>query len=179
MTKTKFLDTLRQSLRGLPQSEINEAIAYYTNYLEDAGEENEQQVLNDLGDPAAIAAQILNDQSSAVKTTGSHGISAPIRILLAIFYILIGIPLLGSLVLTTGSLVLSGGLMLLSGVVSFFVILIFGISVHAATAILWMGIGLLVAAIGVTLAIGCAYLTWQLCRLIAYSTKLIFGGISL
>lgn len=182
MTKTKFLDTLRQSLRGLPQSEIDEAVAYYAGYLADAGEENEQQVLKELGDPAAIATQILNEQTDgngSSKPAGSQTMSAPLRVLLAILYVFIGIPVLGSLIITTCSLVLSGGLMLLSGIVSFFVILIFGTPVHAATAVLWMGIGLLVAAVGVALAIACSYLTWQLCRLTVYSAKSIFGGISL
>lgn len=58
MNKEIFLRDLRNFLSDLPFEEREQAIKYYEDYFEDAGLENEQQVIQELGAPIDIAMQI-------------------------------------------------------------------------------------------------------------------------
>lgn len=58
MTRLEFFTTLREGLHKLPPEEIENAVRYYTEYLDEAGEENEQKALEELGSPVKIAQQI-------------------------------------------------------------------------------------------------------------------------
>ncbi len=58
MTKQEFLDQLGQILWDLPEDERMDAVWYYEDYFADAGAENEQQVLRELGSPERIAEKI-------------------------------------------------------------------------------------------------------------------------
>ncbi len=58
MNRTEFMGRLSQLLSGLPESERKEAIQYYEDYLDDAGVENEAEVLSALGTPEELAASI-------------------------------------------------------------------------------------------------------------------------
>ena len=40
MNRQEFMRRLEQLLEGIPEEEKREAIAYYTSYFEDAGEDN-------------------------------------------------------------------------------------------------------------------------------------------
>ena len=51
MNKKLFLDELHRLLSDLPPEERNQAIKYYEDYFDDAGAENEQQVIDELGTP--------------------------------------------------------------------------------------------------------------------------------
>lgn len=58
MNKEIFLRDLRRFLSDLPEEEREQAVKYYEDYFEDAGPENEQQVIQELGNPVDIAKQI-------------------------------------------------------------------------------------------------------------------------
>ena len=58
MTKQEFLDQLGQILWDLPEDERMDAVWYYEDYFADAGVENEQQVLRELGSPERVAEKI-------------------------------------------------------------------------------------------------------------------------
>lgn len=58
MNKKLFLDELHRLLSDLPPEERNQAIKYYEDYFEDAGPENEQAILKELGSPQELANQI-------------------------------------------------------------------------------------------------------------------------
>lgn len=58
MNKDEYLEELRHRLKGINEKELEDAICYYDEYFEDAGVENEQQVMLDLGTPVKLAAQI-------------------------------------------------------------------------------------------------------------------------
>ena len=58
MNKNLFLDELHRLLSDLPPEERNQAIKYYEDYFEDAGPENEQAILKELGSPQELADQI-------------------------------------------------------------------------------------------------------------------------
>ena len=61
MRRTEFLAELERLLADLPEEERQAAIQYYEDYLQDAGEENEQEVIRELGGPEKVAATIRAD----------------------------------------------------------------------------------------------------------------------
>ncbi len=71
MSKREFMEELEVLLEELPKDEKEEAIRYYDSYFAEAGEENEQTVLNELGSAGRVAAQILRD-FRAEKGTGFY-----------------------------------------------------------------------------------------------------------
>ena len=58
MNRKEYLERLEQLLIVLSQEEREEAIQYYTDYFDDAGVENEAEVIRELGSPEEVAAKI-------------------------------------------------------------------------------------------------------------------------
>ena len=58
MTGEEFLRQLETMLADVTEEERREALRYYEEYLRDAGADQEQQVLAELGSPARVAAII-------------------------------------------------------------------------------------------------------------------------
>lgn len=61
MSKNEFIDRLAQLLADVSPEERDEALTYYREYIEDAGLENEEAILQELGSPEEIAAAIKVD----------------------------------------------------------------------------------------------------------------------
>lgn len=61
MNRQEFMERLENLLQNIPEQERIEAIQYYNDYFDDAGEENEQAVLDALGTPAQVAENIKRD----------------------------------------------------------------------------------------------------------------------
>lgn len=61
MNRHEFMNRLEYLLRGIPASERDDALAYYNDYFDEAGAENEEQVIQELGNPEAVAEKILAD----------------------------------------------------------------------------------------------------------------------
>lgn len=61
MNRVDFMRQLESLLQGIAPAEREEAIQYYNDYFDDAGEENEQQVIEALGNPARVAENIKKD----------------------------------------------------------------------------------------------------------------------
>ena len=61
MSKNEFIDRLAQLLADIPPEERDEALTYYREYIEDAGLENEEAIMQELGSPEEIAAAIKVD----------------------------------------------------------------------------------------------------------------------
>ena len=57
MSKQEFLRELERSL-VIKGEEKDEVMRYYTEYFEEAGPENEQAVLEELGDPKMLAEKL-------------------------------------------------------------------------------------------------------------------------
>jgi len=57
MTRGTYLRDLKKNLSSLSDAEIADAIAYYSNYFDDANDD--QKVINELGTPAELAAEII------------------------------------------------------------------------------------------------------------------------
>ncbi|MCI9439243.1 MAG: DUF1700 domain-containing protein [Lachnospiraceae bacterium] len=61
MKRTDFMNQLESLLQSIPSTEREEAMQYYNDYFDDAGAENEQQVIEALGNPARVAENIKRD----------------------------------------------------------------------------------------------------------------------
>lgn len=58
MNREEFMRELESLLQNLPATEREKAIQYYNEYFDDAGPENEQSVIEALGNPARVAENI-------------------------------------------------------------------------------------------------------------------------
>lgn len=58
MSKNEFLNQLEALLSDISKEEREEALTYYREYIEDAGLENEEAILNELGSVEALAKEI-------------------------------------------------------------------------------------------------------------------------
>ena len=70
MTRTEFLDELRETLAGkMTDSEIQSNIAYYNSYINDEmnNGKTEAEVLEELGSPFAIAKTLLMPYENETK----------------------------------------------------------------------------------------------------------------
>lgn len=61
MKRAEFMRQLESLLQSIPAAEREEALQYYNNYFDDAGEESEQEVIEALGNPARVAENIKRD----------------------------------------------------------------------------------------------------------------------
>lgn len=61
MNRTEYMEHLQRRLRRLPKEDYDRAIAYFTEYFEEAGPEREAQAIEDLGSPELAADQIVRD----------------------------------------------------------------------------------------------------------------------
>ncbi len=68
MNKQEYLSELEAHLASLSEEERNDALRFYEEYFEDAGPENEQQVISELGKPFALAKSIICEQSAYSKS---------------------------------------------------------------------------------------------------------------
>lgn len=66
MTKYEFLGDLSRLLSDLPEEERDQALLYYEDYFADAGPENEQQVIEELQSPEAVAALIKEESEENI-----------------------------------------------------------------------------------------------------------------
>lgn len=166
MDRASYLKQLRGILRRLPAHELDAALAYYEEYFEEAGEENEHQVISQLGSPSHVASQILADfalkdlETSSAKSTKKN-MSAIWLIILAILSAPLSLPLLATaiaLIFSFGAVIISLIFAIVATVISIFaggvVAIISGFLIlteHWPTALLFMGVGLIVTGLGVLL----------------------------
>jgi len=61
MNRMDFMEQLERLLQSISPAEREEALQYYNEYFNDAGEENEQDVIEALGNPAKVAENIKKD----------------------------------------------------------------------------------------------------------------------
>ena len=60
MNKTEFLAALRHELGFLPKDELDDAIRYYDEYINDAGDD-EEKVIAEMGTPHKVAEEFKNE----------------------------------------------------------------------------------------------------------------------
>lgn len=119
MTREQYMEALKRYLRRLPKNDYDNAIEYFTEYFEEAGPENEQEVIRELGAPREAARELLmhlldestgnsrkeditdlSENKASDKKEGSRKYS-PGKIILLTFLVLCASPV--SLVLLVGA----------------------------------------------------------------------------
>ena len=134
MTKVEYLAKLDKYLRKLPKEDYQEAMDYCSEYFEEAGPENEAQVIAELGTPKEAARDIISrlldekiiDQEKTPKSRVSMVwlailaiLSAPVTLPLALFLFLAVITILAlgvaaiAVVLSLGVAFLTSGIYML------------------------------------------------------------------
>lgn len=175
MNRNEYMAALRRALSALPEEERASALRYYEEYFDDAGPENEQKVISDLGAPEKVAEQILADyrELTAVPHQGTGGASGnPKRrwrgvppwllIVLVLLAIPVGIPLLGVLIGVIGAI---AGILLAAVAIAIVVVVIIPLTLLItgvilcgfsfalwgipASAVTTLGCGLALFALGV------------------------------
>lgn len=82
MNRQEFLRQLESLLYSIPANERADALAYYNDYFDEAGVENEQNVIQELGSPQKVAQSIIeNFRNSGYEqpyenTTGKYSQNA-------------------------------------------------------------------------------------------------------
>ena len=70
MNRKQFMEQLERLLSDISEAERQEALEYYEGYFDDAGPENEGEVIRELGNPGKVAA-IIKIFRRTVKITGN------------------------------------------------------------------------------------------------------------
>ncbi len=188
MKKNEFLNELRDNLNRFPYEERESAIAYYAEFFEDAGADNEQAVISSLGDPKELAQTILKESGVDTEDTAnsnpaptftppqtayaaqSQSNNNSTRTALIILIIIITFPIWigfvsGALGLLVGLLTIPFALLIAFGAITICSIVFGAINlfVNPAFSILLFGIGFI--CIGLTILV------------VAPLTRLLFSGI--
>lgn len=164
MNKQDFMRELNDKLHKLPEEEKNNALKYYEEYFEEAGDDKELNILEELGSPANIASQIIAD--FAIKETESDEKKSKGRIstiwivILAIFASPIALPIaiaivsvIFALVITILALLFAFGItafaLCISGILCF--IMSFGlITTDIPTMFFFIGYGMFSVGLGIS-----------------------------
>lgn len=101
MNRNQFLSKLAAELSKLPKEEVEAAMEFYTEYLDDVGPENEKEAIESLGSPHRVATQIRADyairqmdkEKSGNMDSAKKGLSAIWLAVAGIFAAPIAIPL--------------------------------------------------------------------------------------
>ena len=72
MSKNEYLLELKSRLMSLPSDERDAAIKYYLEFFEDAGADKEQDVIDELGSPKALADSIIGEQNRTEKSSTEY-----------------------------------------------------------------------------------------------------------
>lgn len=184
MNKETYLKELRKNLKVLDSKERDEVIAFYEEYFDDAGVENEAKVIEEFGTPKELSKKILVDvvnrrfnesegeeevEDKKAKNSSIRGIwvvlaallALPLSpILLALVIVLAAIAF--AIVVTIIAVILSGALVVGVGVITFGLGLTLLLSKFGA-AITVIGCGLICYGVGALLVIGFAKLLSLFC----------------
>lgn len=68
MNRIEFMETLSRLLLDIPEEDRIDALKYYNDYFDDAGSENEQNVIEELESPEKVAMKIKADREDTGTT---------------------------------------------------------------------------------------------------------------
>lgn len=71
MNRAQFMEQLEKLLSDISEEERQEALDYYESYFDDAGEDQEANVIRELGSPGKVAAIIKADLRESHRITGN------------------------------------------------------------------------------------------------------------
>lgn len=166
MNRQDFMNRLASELARLPEEEIQAAMEYYNEYFDEAGPENEQQAIRDLGSPSKIATQIKADY--AVRQLDEPGTKTGLNVFLWIVLGVFAAPVALPVAITLGvsaftvffsvlivliCLIISLGAGCLGGAL-FVGVGIVGLGSSLSGGLLLIGVGLISAAVLALLCVG-------------------------
>lgn len=171
MNKTEYMDALRVQLRRLPKEDLQKALEYFEEYFSDAGSENEEKAIEDLGAPESAAEQIITNLAISNTTKPVKGMkkgvnavwvgilsvfAAPIALPLCLLFAAVALMFLLVLLMFVFMVFLLGILLILCGPVS----IIAGVTAISTNFWLFvsaLGMGLFTAGLGLVIIIGMSY----------------------
>lgn len=197
MTKRDFLLALNDALGSMTGDERSAAIKYYSDYIDDAGPENLENVLQELGSPEQVAASILADADAAQQAVNGAAAAEASRtmpppaprapggmpvwawILLICLLFPVWLPILATLGgLLVGAIGVGIGFfattfaLLICGVVLICVGIVTAFSAPPL-GLLVMGVGCIGLSIGALFCMGCVFL----CRTVIPATARFVGRV--
>ena len=178
MTRNEYMEQLKRYLRRLPKEDYENAVEYFSEYFDEAGPENEQQMMKDLGDPKEAAREVLlnlleesvengsAEEASCTETVKTFSEKAlpekkkrsPGKIILLAFLVICASPVSIALLIA--------GLAVLAAVVLVIAAVIFSLAV---TSIATIAGGIMVVGFGATLVM----------RSLAAACMMVGGGFLL
>ena len=176
MTRTEYIAKLTKYLRKLPQKDYEEALEYFMEYFEEAGPENEAQVIAELGTPKEAAHEVISrlleekiveDKSSLRNKTAILWIAilavlaSPVALPILLFFLAMIMTLLRiifAVIVTALALTFA---LLISGIYTFFTSFSL-LSVSLASTLFGGGLGLLMFGGALLLLL----ISFEICKLI-------------
>lgn len=193
MKKDEYLYILSDRLRVLPVEEYNDIMEYYKEYFEEAGVENEENVINELGDVEALAKKIINENmplgdaqngmyirsevsyvQNGQQYTEYQQTSQGVPTSLKVIIIILGLPILIGIASAIVGLVVGFGVAFIAGLVAGICCIGVGfmtLSSSAATFVMLIGGGLITIAI----SLGFLMATVGIIQLSVKLIKAMFG----
>lgn len=188
MTRNEYMKTLAYSLRHLPKEDFEQAIDYFEEYFADAGPENEQKAIEDLGTPDEAAKELILDLAAksadeppkTVKRSfkavwvGLLAVcAAPIALPLALCLIAVIAALIFTVLCILGTFLISALCLIAAAIVGLVggIVLLFS---SFANGIATLGFSLLSAGGGILFV----YVSFGLCRWFLQKTIQFLGHIT-
>lgn len=159
MTRAEYLAHLQRYLKRLPAEDYEDAMEHFNEYFDEAGPNNEAQVIAELGSPKQAAREILDQLYEKKTETGTATprntilivalsiLAAPVTFPLALTllaFFLTAIILVFSLLLVLASVWISALAVGLSLIISAFQIF----SIAWTSSLLFIGLGFVATALG-------------------------------
>lgn len=174
MNRAEYMNCLANQLRRLPKEDFDKAMEYFIEYFDEAGAENEQQAIDDLGTPQMAADQIIMDMAIRNADEPAKGVKRGLSAIwigiLAVFAAPIALPLALCLAAAAFCIVLAVVLVILSVVLAAVVFIasailgVFGgvylLFVSPAGGIATLGLSFSCLGIGILVGYGCIKL-WR------------------
>lgn len=155
MDKIEFMNRLKKGLDDFPREEQESALKYYVEYFQEAGEEKEEEVIKELGNPDKIIADIRKNYDGKLISRKQGKKVEPwlvVLLILASPFLFTGAIILFSLLLSVWAVILSFGLVAVVTAVGGLLLAIFSffaIPSSVPTFIFMLGMGIFMGAIGV------------------------------
>lgn len=156
MNKTEFINKVKQGLDNISKEEQENALRYYVEYFQDAGEENEEEVIKELGTPEEVVTKIKSEMNIEKDLNNKTNVKKTepwviVLLVLASPFIFAGLAILASLILALFCVIFAFGIssfaLILAGIICSAVSFI-AIPTSFASFMFLLGMGLIALALG-------------------------------
>lgn len=156
MDKIEFMNRLKKGLDDFPREEQENALKYYVEYFQEAGDDKEEEVMRELGDPDKIIADIRENYDGKLVSKPKSRIEPWIIVLLVLAspFLFAGGLVIFSLLLSAWIVIVSFGLVAVVTIIcGLFIAIVSFLSIPSSipTFIFMLGVGMFMGAIGIFL----------------------------